>query len=58
MAPRIVVVIVIANADGLVRIVYPCGSSCPTIRVGNYVQVDGTKDNEQLYQADEVTVTR
>jgi hypothetical protein len=51
-------VIVIANADGLVRIVYPCGSSCPTIRVGNYVQVDGTKDNEQLYQADEVTVTR
>jgi hypothetical protein len=50
-------VIVIANADGLVTVVYPCGSSCPTIRVGDYVQVSGEKVNEQLYQADDVTVT-
>ena len=29
----------------------------PTIRVGDYVQVSGEKVNEQLYTADEVTVT-
>jgi hypothetical protein len=49
--------IVIANGDGLVTVVYPCGESCPTIRVGEYVQVSGEKENEQRYQADEVTVT-
>jgi hypothetical protein len=49
--------IVIANADGLVTVVYPCGDACPTIRVGEYVQVSGEKQNEQLHQADEVTVT-
>jgi len=49
--------IVIANADGLVTVVYPCGAGCPTIRVGEYVQVSGEKQHEQLYQADEVTVT-
>jgi hypothetical protein len=49
--------IVIADADGLVTIIYPCGSACPAIRPGNYVEVSGEKENEQLYQADDVTVT-
>lgn len=50
--------IVIGNVDGLVTIVLPCGSACPTIRPGDYVEVEGEKVHEQLYQAQSVTVVR
>jgi hypothetical protein len=49
--------LVIANRDGLVVIRLRCGSGCPTVRPGDYVEVDGVKENEQLFYADEVTVS-
>jgi hypothetical protein len=49
--------IVIGNVDGRVTVWVNCRVRCPMIRVGDYVQVSGTKENEQLYQADAVTVT-
>jgi hypothetical protein len=47
---------VIANRDGNVRVNLLCGSQCPTIRVGDYVQVDGEKQSEVLFDATDVTV--
>jgi hypothetical protein len=49
--------IVIGNRDGLVVVRLLCGDQCPTIRVGDYVQIEGTKEHEQLYDAEEVDVT-
>jgi hypothetical protein len=50
--------LVIGNVDGRVTVRLRCGSSCPTVRVGNYVEVDGEKVHEQLYEAESVTVVR
>ena len=49
---------VIATRDGLVTVLLPCGQGCPTVRVGDYVEVDGTKENEQLFDAETVTISR
>lgn len=47
----------IANRDGVVR-VRPTGAAIFTsVQVGDYVQIDGEKVNEQLYIATDVTVT-
>jgi hypothetical protein len=50
--------VVIANRDGLVRVNLLCGSQCPTIRVGDYLQADGEKQHEQLFDAYDVSVSR
>jgi hypothetical protein len=50
--------ITIANVDGPVIIVLRCGASCPTIRPGDYVEVEGEKIHEQLYEAEHVDVAR
>jgi hypothetical protein len=50
--------IIIGTRDGRQTIQLHCGSQCPTISVGDYVEVDGTKENEGLFYADDVTVTR
>jgi autotransporter-associated beta strand protein len=50
--------VVIANKDGLVRVNLLCGSQCPTIRVGDYLEADGEKQHEQLFDATDVSVRR
>jgi hypothetical protein len=35
-----------------------CGARCPTVRVGDYVEVDGEKVHEQFYEAESATVAR
>ena len=50
--------IVLGNLDGRVTVLLRCGARCPTIRVGDYVEVDGEKVHEQLYEAESVTVVR
>ena len=49
---------VIANRDGLVRVNLLCGNQCPTIRIGDYLEVDGQKQTELLFDATDVTVSR
>jgi hypothetical protein len=48
--------VVIANRDGLVTVNLLCNSQCPTIRVGDYLQLDGTKQSEQEFDATDVSV--
>lgn len=48
----------IATRDGLVQVVLNCEDGCPAIRVGDYLQADGVKENEGLFNADEVTISR
>jgi hypothetical protein len=50
--------VVIANQDGLVRVNLLCGSQCPVIRVGDYLEADGEKQHEALFDATDVTVSR
>ena len=50
--------IVLGNLDGRVTVLLRFGTRCPTICVGNYVEVDGEKVHEQLYEAESVTVVR
>jgi CSLREA domain-containing protein len=50
--------VVIGNKDGLQRVILRCGSQCPTIRVGDYLEADGEKINEQLFEATDVAVRR
>ena len=50
--------VVVANRDGLVRVSLLCGDQCPTIRVGDYLQADGAKQSEILFDATDVTVSR
>ncbi|MFN8522291.1 MAG: hypothetical protein U0821_04205 [Chloroflexota bacterium] len=49
---------VIGNRDGLVTVVLRCGSQCPTIRVGDYLEADGEKIHEQRFEATEISITR
>ena len=49
---------VIANRDGPVHVTLLCGSQCPTIHVGDYLELDGEKQSEQAFDATEVTVSR
>jgi hypothetical protein len=50
--------VVIANRDGPVHVTLLCGSQCPTIHVGDYLELDGEKQSEQAFDATEVTVSR
>jgi hypothetical protein len=50
--------LVIANLDGRVVIELRCAATCPTVRVGDYVEVEGEKIHEQLYEATDVFVNR
>jgi hypothetical protein len=49
--------VVIGSRDGNMIVRLLCGLDCPIIRVGNYIQVAGTKEHEQLFYADEVDVS-
>jgi uncharacterized repeat protein (TIGR01451 family) len=48
----------IATRDGLMQVTLSCAGGCPTVLPGDYIQVDGVKENESLFFAEEVTVTR
>jgi hypothetical protein len=50
--------VVIANVDGRqkVRLSKDAATSCPAIRVGDYLDAEGTKQNEQLFDADDVAI--
>lgn len=50
--------IVIGTRDGLERVNLPCGRDCPAIQVGDYVEADGQKQNEALFDATDITVWR
>ena len=50
--------IIIGNVDGRVTIRLACTTDCPTVRVGDYLEVDGEKVHEQLYEAESVTVAK
>ena len=52
--------VVIANRDGAVevRLTKDAVSACRSIQVGDYLEVDGEKQHEQLYDATDVTITR
>lgn len=52
--------IVIANMDGFVRLrlIKGADKSCNSIRVGDYVQADGYKQHENLYDIDGVDIKR
>jgi hypothetical protein len=49
---------VVAMRDGLERIALPCKDGCPTVQVGDYLEADGVKENEALFIAESVTLTR
>jgi hypothetical protein len=52
-------VILIALRDGIQQVTLHCAASgCPDVHVGDYVEADGAKENEGLFYADEITVTR
>jgi hypothetical protein len=48
--------ITIGTVDGLVTVHLVCTDTCPSVLPGHYVQVEGTKVHEQLYDAESVTV--
>jgi len=48
--------VVIANIDGLEVVRLECDGGCPEIHVGDYLEADGVKENEQLFDAENVTV--
>jgi hypothetical protein len=48
--------VVIGNKDGLVRVNLLCGDQCPTIKVGDYLEADGEKQSEVLFDATDVDV--
>jgi hypothetical protein len=48
--------VVIGNKDGLVRVNLLCGNQCPKVQVGDYLEAEGEKQHEQLYDATDVTV--
>jgi hypothetical protein len=52
--------ITIANRDGLVEIqlLHEAAESCSSARVGDYLEADGVKQTEQLFDADTVTLRR
>lgn len=50
--------VVMVNRDGRVQVVLRCGEQCPSIQVGDYLEADGTKQHEGLFEATDVTVSR
>jgi hypothetical protein len=52
-------VVLIALRDGIQEVRLHCAASaCPDVRVGDYVEAEGAKENEALFYADEITVPR
>jgi uncharacterized repeat protein (TIGR01451 family) len=49
---------VIGTRDGPVTVLLNCESGCPSVHVGDYIEIEGVKENEQLFEAEEVTVSR
>ena len=49
--------VIVANIDGLVKVVLYCKDQCPTIRVGDYLEADGEKVHEHLFEATDVSVS-
>jgi hypothetical protein len=50
--------VVVAMRDGKQTVRLSCGDDCPEIRVGDYIEADGSKENEQLFDAESIVVTR
>lgn len=52
--------LLIATGDGLqvVRLSGAAAQQASTVRLGDYVQVEGTKEHEQLFDGEQITVTR
>jgi hypothetical protein len=50
--------VLIGTVDGDVAVELKCGSSCPSIRVGDYLGAEGEKVHEGLFIATEVDVER
>ena len=52
--------VVIANRDGLVeiRLLKEARNACAAIQVGDYLEVDGEKQHEALFDADSVEIRR
>ncbi|MCC7367111.1 MAG: right-handed parallel beta-helix repeat-containing protein [Chloroflexi bacterium] len=50
--------IILGNRDGNVVVILRCGNNCPTVKIGDYVTVEGEKEHEQLYYAEAVSVER
>jgi hypothetical protein len=48
----------IATRDGVQRVVLRCGRDCPAIHVGDYLEAEGEKVHEELFEASEVSVSR
>jgi hypothetical protein len=51
---------VIATRDGLqsIRLLYDTRDACSKIRVGDYLEADGVKQHEGLFDAEDIEVTR
>ena len=49
--------VVIGTRDGRQVVRLNCGGGCPDIQVGDYLEAEGTKENEQLFYAESVEVT-
>jgi hypothetical protein len=52
--------VVVANRDGAVevKLLEEAQQTCRSIQVGDYLEADGEKQHEQLFEATEVTVKR
>jgi hypothetical protein len=50
--------VVIANRDGHVKVMMECGSQCPKVNVGHYLEADGVKEHEALFYAESVTIKK
>jgi hypothetical protein len=45
-----------ATRDQLVQVVLACPGGCPKVEPGDYLTVEGVKENEQMYTAEEIEV--
>lgn len=50
--------VVVGMRDGAQTVRLSCGDDCPDIKVGDYIEAEGVKENEQLFDAESVVVTR
>ncbi len=60
VAPNDVPYALIANVDGnqQIRLYGDTATQCGSIRIGDYLEVDGVKQNELLFDAESVTIKR
>jgi len=50
--------VLVGMRDGIERVTLLCGDRCPTVQVGDYLEADGEKQNEQLFEAETISLTR